>query len=53
MTSASKLNRTDTRRDYGESRFVALGTDSNGVVLNVVYTLRGDNIRIISGGIKT
>ena len=46
-------NRTDTRRDYGESRFVALGTDSNGVVLNVVYTLRGDNIRIISGGIKT
>jgi len=47
------LNRTDTRRDYGESRFVALGTDSNGVVLNVVYTLRGDNIRIISGGIKT
>ena len=38
----------DTRRDYGEVRFVALGRDTNGVVLNVVYTLRGDNIRIIS-----
>ncbi len=38
----------DTRRDYGEVRFVALGRDTNGVVLNVVYTLRGDGIRIIS-----
>ena len=29
-------------------RLVALGVDSNGVVLNVVYTLRGENVRIIS-----
>lgn len=42
------ISRADTRRDYGETRFVALGRDSNGVVLNVVYTLRGENIRIIS-----
>ena len=40
--------RPDHRRDYGEARFIALGVDSNGVVLNVVYTLRGDSIRIIS-----
>jgi len=42
------IHRPDTRRNYGEARFVALGRDSNGVVLNVVYTLRGDGIRIIS-----
>ena len=40
--------RPDVRRDYGEPRFVALGRDSNNVVLNVVYTLRGKSIRIIS-----
>ena len=38
----------DARRDYGETRFVALGIDSNGVVLNVIYTVRGEDIRIIS-----
>lgn len=42
------LRRPDARYDYGEPRLVALGLDSNGVVLNVVYTLRGDAIRIIS-----
>ena len=31
------VHEPDTRRDYGEARFVALGRDSNGVVLNVVY----------------
>lgn len=40
--------RPDARRDYGEPRFIALGRDSNGVVLNVVYTLRGESTRIIS-----
>jgi uncharacterized protein len=40
--------RADTRREYGEARFIALGVDSNGVVLNVGYTLRGESIRIIS-----
>lgn len=42
------VDRHDLRRDYGETRFIALGVDSNGVVLNVVYTLRGENVRIIS-----
>lgn len=42
------VDRHDLRRDYGETRFIALGVDSNGLVLNVVYTLRGENIRIIS-----
>jgi uncharacterized DUF497 family protein len=42
------VHEPDTRRDYGEARFVALGRDSNGVLLNVVYTLRGDDVRIIS-----
>jgi uncharacterized protein len=42
------IDRPDARRDYGEARFIALGVDSNGVVLNVVYTLRGEAIRIIS-----
>jgi uncharacterized protein len=42
------LHRSDARRDYGEPRFVAVGLDSNGVVLNVIYTWRGEHIRIIS-----
>jgi uncharacterized protein len=42
------MERPDARRDYGEARFIALGVDSNGVVLNVVYTHRGEGIRIIS-----
>jgi len=37
----------DTRRDYGEARFRAVG-ESDGVVLHVVYTMRGDVTRIIS-----
>jgi uncharacterized protein len=43
-----RIDRQDIRKDYGEKRLVALGVDSNGVVLNVVYTLRAENIRIIS-----
>jgi uncharacterized DUF497 family protein len=42
------LSRADGRRAYGEPRWIALGPDSNGVVLNVVYTLRDEDIRIIS-----
>jgi uncharacterized protein len=38
----------DLSRHYGETRVVALGLDSNGVALNVVYTVRGEAIRIIS-----
>lgn len=32
----------------GEERFVATGRGSTGHVLVVVYTLRGDSIRLIS-----
>ncbi len=41
-------HRHDLRRDYGEIRMIALGHDSNGVVLSVVYTFRADKVRIIS-----
>lgn len=37
----------DSRRPYGESRWLALGTMS-GRVHAVVFTARGDRIRIIS-----
>ncbi len=37
----------DTRRDYGEDRFRAVG-DTEGDILNVVFTRRGEAVRIIS-----
>ena len=42
-----RLTAEDTRRDYGERRFLTLGEYDNEV-LWVVYTLRGGDIRIIS-----
>jgi uncharacterized DUF497 family protein len=42
------VSRADGRRDYGEPRWIALGIDSNDVALNVVYTFRDQDIRIIS-----
>ena len=41
------LNRIDDRRHYGEVRHVGMGSLDDRVVL-VVYTLRGNTIRIIS-----
>lgn len=41
------LKTQDTRRDYGETRYVALGA-FDGVVLRVVFTERDGDIRIIS-----
>ena len=41
------LKVADTRRDYGESRFLALG-EFDGEVLRVVFTERAGDIRIIS-----
>lgn len=32
----------------GEQRFVAVGMGSAGIILVVVYTLRGEEIRVIS-----
>ena len=37
----------DERFDYGENRFIVIGSLKNIVVV-VVYTERGENIRIIS-----
>ena len=37
----------DTREDYGEPRYVALGLLA-GIVISVVYTERNDQLRIIS-----
>jgi uncharacterized protein len=37
----------DTRRDYGEDRFRAVG-ESEGDILHVVFTWRSDRVRIIS-----
>lgn len=37
----------DARRNYGEKRFRAVG-DSEGDILHVVFTWRGDAVRIIS-----
>jgi len=37
----------DTRKDYGEERFNAYGI-SKGRTLRVCFTMRGDNIRIIT-----
>lgn len=41
--------RVDTRRDYGEPRFIGIGS-VNGVVLTFVWTMRGggDAVRLIS-----
>lgn len=41
------LHRVDPDAE-GEERFVTVGTGSAGHVLVVVYTLRGDSIRLIS-----
>ena len=37
----------DSRYDYGEERFIAIG-EINGQILTVVCTYRGDAIRLIS-----
>jgi hypothetical protein len=34
--------------EYGEERFIAVGKDYLGRVLTVVFTYRGENIRLIS-----
>ncbi len=41
------LERIDDRRDYGETRFAAVGV-VDGRVLYVVYTTRGPSRRVIS-----
>jgi uncharacterized DUF497 family protein len=38
----------DTRFDYGETRYIAIGSNSQMVIISVVYTEREGKIRIIS-----
>ena len=42
-----RLEKEDTRKDYGEKRMLALGR-SEGRILRVVYTRRDSSIQIIS-----
>ena len=41
------IERLDDREDYGEDRFILIGT-AEGALLTVVYTERNGRIRIIS-----
>ncbi|MFG1462257.1 BrnT family toxin [Xanthobacter sp. DSM 24535] len=43
----NRIEWRDERRDYGEERIIAVGV-AEGLCLCVVYTLRGDSIRMIS-----
>jgi uncharacterized DUF497 family protein len=38
----------DYESDLSEERFVTLGSDASGGILVVVFTWRGDDIRLIS-----
>jgi uncharacterized DUF497 family protein len=38
----------DSRLNYGEERFIAIGRNQRFVFLTVIYTIRDDWIRIIS-----
>jgi uncharacterized protein len=46
------LTRVDAR-SCGEQRFVSVGTDSSGRVVVIVYTYRGQTIRLISARTAT
>ncbi|MEM1065982.1 MAG: BrnT family toxin, partial [Pseudomonadota bacterium] len=43
---ASAVTRADTRRDYGEPRFISFGM-LDGVICACAWTPRGDTVRII------
>ena len=38
----------DTRVDYGETRYIAIGSNSRMTIMTVVYTEREGRIRLIS-----
>ena len=38
----------DTRVDYGEARYIAIGSNSRMTIITVVYTEREGRIRLIS-----
>ncbi len=45
------LSKVDDRYDYGEKRFISLGL-VDGDPYTVVYTMRGENIRLIFAWIR-
>jgi uncharacterized DUF497 family protein len=47
--SSAYITQEDTRKNYGERRFLSMGTlGRNGRVVIVAYTYRGSKLRIIS-----
>jgi uncharacterized protein len=42
------VERIDQRREYGQVRIIAIGLAGDGIELTVIYTMRGQNRRIIS-----
>jgi uncharacterized DUF497 family protein len=54
MFDPMALTREDSEAEgEGEERFISIGADSTGRVLVVVYTYRGEEIRIISARLAT
>ena len=45
---SQRITKVDDRKDYGEVRYQTLGMTTFGVVLHIVYTMRGETIRLIS-----
>jgi uncharacterized DUF497 family protein len=43
-----RVESADLRKDYGEQRVRVLGRAADGTVLAVIYTERGERMRIIS-----
>ncbi|MFT6836052.1 MAG: uncharacterized DUF497 family protein [Francisellaceae bacterium] len=47
MFNETLISTLDNRKNYGENRYIAFSI-VNGRCINIVYTERGDSIRIIS-----
>jgi uncharacterized DUF497 family protein len=48
LQDPSRMEKMDTRKDYGEIRWIVVGSGKEGDVLVLVYTMRADAVRIIS-----
>lgn len=44
----NELTYDDTRYDYSEQRFITIGFSNQARLLTIGWTLRGDNIRLIT-----
>lgn len=43
-----RVTLVDNRKDYGKTRYIAIGRNKEYFFMTVVYTIRDDRIRIIS-----